>query len=229
MQDWEKIALGAAGLAGTIGIGYYAVNRLITPACAPGSACASAIQPYVNAWQFCANQYASIVKSDIQNGVNLSTDSQLAYFTQCMNANANEIANLSKQYNFNWEAVIEYWGETVIEGALIIAGAYVFFKSGGAGLIATAVRSGAAAANKLLHVITRFLINSGQITSTEASALTSELPSVQGLIQSYDDDLFNTLVTEEIITAEDAATLISEDTTDIVADFTATLDELAAI
>jgi hypothetical protein len=226
--EWKTI-VPIIGVVGAIGIGAYAVTRLITPPCAQGSACSNAIAPYVDAWQICANEYASELQNDIKNGIDPSSDSNLTYLTQCMNSNAATIAKTAQGFNYNALAVVETWGETVIEGAFVAIGIYAFFKAGGAGYIGTAIRSGAGAANKLLQTIVRYFTSSGGISSSQASALVQQLPTLQDSLTSYDTSLLDSLSSEGIITAEEAINAISEDTTNIIADFTSTIDELEVL
>ncbi len=235
MKESEQLVVALAGIAGAVGIGYVVVTKLIPGASSaqcttPGSACYSALQPYAQEYQTCANQYAANLQAYLQennaNGTGLTSAqiTNLNYLTQCMNQAAQNMAKVAQQYNVNPLAVLESWGTVIIEGALVIIG----IKYLGPSLV-TVLRSGATAASNALQSIVRGSVSNGTVTADSASALSLSLPSVDDTIQYYDQSLLDTLSIEGVITAEEATLVIDEDITNLVTDFTATIDELSSL
>lgn len=235
LKESQKLILGLVGVGGAIGLGYVVITRLFPGATSaqcttPGSACYSALQPYIQDYNTCAQQYASNLQAYLQednsNGTGLTQAqiNNLNYLTNCMNNAANNIAKIAQQYNVDWASVVESLGTELIAGALILIGIKYLGPE-----LATVVRSGATAASNMIQSIIRGSVSNGTITANSASALADSLPTVNDAIQAYDQDLLTTLSEEGVTTAEEAATIISEDSVNIAVDFAVTIEDLASL
>ena len=126
--------LAVVGVLGALGIGGYAVYRLVssvtTPGCTtPGTACYEAIQPELNALQACMNEWTSTLNAYLEEDNKAGTS-----LTQAQQANLNYIMNscvipqerqLSKNLQpYNWQANMV----TVAQYVVITAGVLIFFK-----------------------------------------------------------------------------------------------------
>ena len=126
--------LTVVGVLGALGIGGYAVYRLVssvtTPGCTtPGTACYEAIQPELNAIQGCTNEYMSLLNTYLEEDNKAGTS-----LTQAQQANLNYIMNsciipqerqLSKNLQpYNWQANMV----TVAKYVVITAGVLIFVK-----------------------------------------------------------------------------------------------------
>jgi len=133
--------LTVVGVLGALGIGGYAVYKLVTsitspitnPASAgcttPGTPCYSAIQPELNAIQGCTNEYMSLLNTYLEEDNKAGTS-----LTQAQQANLNYIMNsciiplqrqLSKNLQpYNWQANMV----TVAQYVVITAGVLIFVK-----------------------------------------------------------------------------------------------------
>ena len=123
--------LTVVGVLGALGIGGYAVYRLVssvtTPGCTtPGTACYSAIQPYLNALQGCMNEWSSTLNTYLEEDNKAGTS-----LTQAQQANLNYIMNscvipqetqLSKALQpYNWQANMVTVAKYVVVGAVVYA------------------------------------------------------------------------------------------------------------
>jgi hypothetical protein len=231
LKSWQEAIIAVGGVAGAVGIGYYAVTKLLAPPCAPGSACYVAAQPYIEGYQICANNYASALKQylaeDNANGTGLTQDqiNNLNYLSTCMNQNAQQIASTAKQYNVDPIATVLFWGGVVISVALAYVGLKLFKTE-----IVTLVRMGATGASKLFHTIVRAGVADGEINNAStANALINQLPDIENSTASLDATALNNLAQEEVITAEEAQNIISEDETALGEDETVTADVLQGV
>ena len=126
--------LAVVGVLGALGIGGYAVYRLVTsvttPGCTtPGTACYSAIQPELNALQACMNEWTSTLNTYLEEDNKAGTS-----LTQAQQANLNYIMNsciipqerqLSKNLQpYNWQANMV----TVAQYVVITAGVLIFVR-----------------------------------------------------------------------------------------------------
>ena len=110
----DRDILAVIGVVGALGIGGYAVYRLVssltTPGCTtPGTACYEATQPERNALQACMNEWTSTLKAYLEEDNKAGTS-----LTAQQQANLNYIMNscvvpqerqLSKNLQpYNWQA-----------------------------------------------------------------------------------------------------------------------------
>jgi hypothetical protein len=231
-SGWVNWVLKGALVAGTLGLGYFFIESFFAgSSCSnTSSACYQALKPYQEQYQICANEYSSTLQQYLPennaNGTGFTSAqlSNLATLTDCMNAAAKNIAGVATQYNQNAYSVLETIGEEVVLGALVLVGLKLFKTE-----ITTTVGSGATAAWKLLNTILRGGVINGTITTGSASAVASDMKLITQSFNASDEDFINLLAAENVITAEEAASLISEDGATLLADEIVTVDLLEAV
>ena len=223
--------LAVVGVLGALGIGGYAVYRLVssvtTPGCTtPGTACYSAIQPYLNALQGCMNEYESTLNAYLEEDNKAGTS-----LTQAQQANLNYIMNscvipqeqqLSKALQpYNWQANMV----TVAKYVVITAGVLIFVKISPSvirgivnslrtsSVMRTGPEMGSAATNLSLRV---------QAPNLEPSTLTDwayrGVYNMTSDFQALDQTNYSLLVEEGVIDEATADSLLSEATTAMEAD-----------
>ena len=221
--------LAVVGVLGALGIGGYAVYRLVssvtTPGCTtPGTACYSAIQPYLNVLQGCMNEYESTLNTYLEEDNKAGTS-----LTQAQQANLNYIMNscvipqeqqLSKALQpYNWQANMVTVAKYVVVGAVVYAviRASPQIVSGILNALRTAPRTGpemgSAAVNTTLRV---------QAPNLEPSTLTDwayrGVYNLTSDFQTLDQTSYSLLVEEGVIDEATADSLLSEATTAMEAD-----------
>jgi hypothetical protein len=222
-------ALAVVGVVGALGIGGYAVYRLVSsltnPGCTtPGTACYSAIQPYLNVLQGCMNEYESTLNTYLQEDNQAGTS-----LTQAQQANLNYIMNscvipASKDVSlavqpYNWQANMVTVAKYVVIGAVVYAviRASPQIVSGILNALRTAPRTGpemgSAAVNATLRV---------QAPNLEPSTLTdwanTGVYNLTSDFQALDSTSYSLLVEQGVIDAATADSLLSEATTAMEAD-----------
>ena len=126
--------LTAVGVVGALGIGGYAVYRLVssltTPGCTtPGTACYSAVQPYLQELTACQTEWTNTLNTYLQEdnaaGTSL-TQAQQANLNYIMNTCVNPAAKGASTavQPFNWQANMT----TIAKYAVITAGVLVFVR-----------------------------------------------------------------------------------------------------
>ena len=234
---WAKAAIIAGGIGIAGYIGYYAINQLTGPSggscTTPGTPCNQALQPYQQAFQICANEYAKnlqqFINEDNANGTGF-TSSQLDILNQlasCMNNNASQISKIAKQ--FEPENPIDV-AVTIIAAA--VGAAIVLYISGKTAVyIFKSLKnnkpvSGSGAANALKQTAIRSNYEDGNISADQAAALEKQLPDMtQEDIQGNDEYLAG-LQEDGVITQEEENILSSEDETNMELDTEDTVNEL---
>ncbi len=221
--------LAVVGVLGALGIGGYAVYRLVssvtTPGCTtPGTACYSAIQPYLNALQGCMNEYESTLNTYLEEDNKAGTS-----LTQAQQANLNYImnsciipsaTNVGKALQpYNWQANMVTVAKYVVVGAVVYAviRASPQIVSGILNALRTAPRTGAemgsAAVNTTLRV---------QAPNLEPSTLSDwayrGVYNMTSDFQALDQTSYSLLVEEGVIDEATADSLLSEATTAMEAD-----------
>jgi len=223
--------LAVVGVLGALGIGGYAVYRLVssvtTPGCTtPGTACYEAIQPELNALQACMNEWTSTLNAYLEEDNKAGTS-----LTQAQQANLNYIMNsciipqerqLSKNLQpYNWQANMV----TVAQYVVITAGVLIFFKISPSvirgivnslrtsSVMRTGPEMGSAAVNTTLRV---------QAPNLEPSTLSDwayrGVYNMTSDFQALDQTSYSLLVEEGIIDEATADSLLSEATTAMEAD-----------
>jgi hypothetical protein len=239
LKDWQKAALYAGGIAGALGLGYFAIKSFLQPGATggpctdPSTPCGASIQPWVQQYQNCANQYANymnqFLKEDSANGTGL-TQSQLSTLNtlqQCMDQAANNIATIAKQYTpTQVTAVLAYWGAAALG---IVATAY------GIATIIKSLRtsnvpySGAAVGNAIKNALTELAGKLGIISPESATALSNQLPTLASSDISDSNAFFDALSSAEILSVEDAVALADDEASAILDDASAVIDFLASL
>jgi len=223
--------LAVVGVLGALGIGGYAVYRLVssvtTPGCTtPGTACYEAIQPELNALQACMNEWTSTLNAYLEEDNKAGTS-----LTQAQQANLNYIMNsciipqerqLSKNLQpYNWQANMV----TVAQYVVITAGVLIFFKISPSvirgivnslrtsSVMRTGPEMGSAATNLSLRV---------QAPNLEPSTLSDwayrGVYNMTSDFQALDQTNYSLLVEEGVIDEATADSLLSEATTAMEAD-----------
>ena len=230
--------LTVVGVLGALGIGGYAVYKLVTsitspitnPASTgcttPGTPCYSAIQPELNALQGCTNEYMSLLNTYLEEDNKAGTS-----ITQAQQANLNYIMNtciipqqrqLSKNLQpYNWQANMV----TVAEYVVITAGVLIFVKISPSvirgivnslrtsSVMRTGPEMGSAAVNTTLRV---------QAPNLEPSTLSDwayrGVYNMTSDFQALDQTNYSLLVEEGVIDEATADSLLSEATTAMEAD-----------
>jgi len=212
--------LAVVGVLGALGIGGYAVYRLVssvtTPGCTtPGTACYSAIQPYLNALQGCMNEYESTLNTYLEEDNKAGTS-----LTQAQQANLNYImnsciipsaTNVGKALQpYNWQANMLTVAKYVVTGAVVYAviRASPQIVSGILNALRTAPRTGpemgSAAVNTTLRV---------QAPNLEPSTLSDwayrGVYNMTSDFQTLDQTSYSLLVEEGVIDEATADTLYS--------------------
>jgi len=212
--------LTVVGVLGALGIGGYAVYRLVssvtTPGCTtPGTACYSAIQPYLNVLQGCMNEYESTLNTYLEEDNKAGTS-----LTQAQQANLNYIMNscvipASKDVSlavqpYNWQANMLTVAKYVVTGAVVYAviRASPQIVSGILNALRTAPRTGpemgSAAVNTTLRV---------QAPNLEPSTLSDwayrGVYNLTSDFQTLDQTSYSLLVEEGVIDEATADTLYS--------------------
>ena len=221
--------LTVVGVLGALGIGGYAVYRLVssvtTPGCTtPGTACYSAIQPYLNALQGCMNEYESTLNTyleeDNKAGTSLTAQQQanLNYImNSCVIPQETQLGKALQPYN--WQANMVTVAKYVVVGAVVYAviRASPQIVRGILNALRTAPRTGAemgsAAVNTTLRV---------QAPNLEPSTLTDwayrGVYNMTSDFQALDQTSYSLLVEEGVIDEATADSLLSEATTAMEAD-----------
>jgi len=233
---WGKLALigGGVGIAGYLA--YYTINQLTGPSggscTTPGSPCYNALQPYQQAFQICANEYAKnlqqYINEDNANGTGF-TSAQLNVLNQleaCMNQNASQISKIAKQYEPENPLDVAV---TIIAAA--VGAAIVLYISGRTAIyIYKSLNnnkpvSGSGAANAMKQTAIRSNYEDGNISPDQAAALKDQLPeTTQDDIQANDDYLAG-LQEDDVITQEEENILSDEDETNMEMDTEDTIDD----
>jgi len=239
LKDWQKAVLYAGGIAGAIGLGYFALKSFLQPGTVggpctdPSTPCGAAIQPYVQQYQSCAQQYANymnqFLQEDSANGTGL-TESQTSILNalqQCMDQNASNIAAVAKQYTpTQVTSVLAYWGGAAIG---IVAAAY------GIGTIIKSLRtsnvpySGSAVGNAIKNALTELAGKLGKISPQSAAALSNQLPTLASNDVSDANAFFDALSSAEIVSVEDAVALADDEASAILDDTSDVVDFLESI
>jgi hypothetical protein len=214
--------LTAVGVVGALGIGGYAVYRLVssltTPGCTtPGTACYAAIQPELNALQACMNEWTSTLNAYLQEDNQAGTS-----LTQAQQANLNYIMNsciipqekqLSKNLQpYNWQANMV----TVAQYVVITAGVLVFVRIAPSvirgivnslrtsSVMRTGPEMGSATTNMALRV------SAPELDSSTLSAWADTgVYNWTSNLEALDASSYQALVEQGIITADTADTLYS--------------------
>jgi hypothetical protein len=222
-------ALAAVAVVGALGIGGYAVYRLVScltnPGCTtPGTPCYSAIQPYLNALQGCMNEYESTLNTylqeDNQAGTSL-TPAQQANLDYLMNSCVTpQETQLSKALQpYNWQANMVTVAEYVVIGAVVYAviRASPQIVKGILGALRTTPRTGPEMGSAALSTTLRV-----EAPNLEPATLTSwantGVYNLTSDFQTLDQTSYSLLVEEGVIDAATADTLLSEATTAMEAD-----------
>ena len=212
--------LAVVGVLGALGIGGYAVYRLVssitTPGCTtPGTACYSAIQPYLNVLQGCMNEYESTLNTYLEEDNKAGTS-----LTQAQQTNLNYIMNscvipASKDVSlavqpYNWQSNMLTVAKYVVTGAVVYAviRASPQIVSGILNALRTAPRTGAemgsAAVNTTLRV---------QAPNLEPSTLSDwanrGVYNLTSDFQALDQTSYSLLVEEGVIDEATADSLYS--------------------
>jgi len=223
--------LTAVGVVGALGIGGYAVYRLVssltTPGCTtPGTACYSAVQPYVNALQGCMNEWTNTLNTYLEEDNAAGTS-----LTQAQQANLNYIMNscvtpqeqqLAKALQpYNWQANMV----TIAKYVVITAGVLVFVKISPSviqgiinalrttSVMRTGPEMGSATTNLALRV------SAPELDSSTLSAWADTgVYNWTSNLEALDASSYQTLVEQGIITADTADTLYSTATDAMEAD-----------
>jgi len=223
--------LTVVGVLGALGIGGYAVYRLVssltTPGCTtPGTACYSATQPYVNALQACMNEWTSTLNAYLQEDNQAGTS-----LTQAQQANLNYIMNscvipqekqLGKALQpYNWQSNMV----TIATEVVIAAGVLVFVRIAPSvirGIVnslrttptmRTGPEMGSATTNLALRISAPEL-DSSTLTAWADTGVYNWTSNLEAL----DASSYQALVEQGIITADTADTLYTTATTAMEAD-----------
>ncbi len=217
MDDGPKYVLYGGTVVGGIALGYYALRSLFagSSCTTPGSACFTAAKPYLDAWQICANQYAADLKQYYAEnntaGIGLTSTqlSNLQYLTDCMNMNAAAAGKAAIAANPSFTTIIqnvlESWGGYIIAGVL----AYKLITS--LPSVITKIRSGSNVANALKQRVTQDAIDDGTITAASATAEITGTQTLAQDITTSNSSFFAELATADIIVAQEADMIISQD------------------
>ncbi len=230
---WAKGLIIAGAIGGGLYIVYYIAQNFVSGITGSncnqqGSACYNALQPYINTYQTCAQQYAyylnKYLEEDAANGTGFTSAqlSQLNYLTNCMNNASENIANTAKNYNNDPITVIQNIG---MEVGGIIGGAY------GLSLIIKALKTppsnGSTFSSIIRNALLRQKVANGEITIDQASGLVKQSDELKSTDISTNDTFYNDLADEDIITADEADTIRTETDEDMAVDDTDTEDILS--
>jgi hypothetical protein len=231
---WVKAIIAGGAVGGIIYLGYEAVKSLSTPpggSCNdPSSPCYQALQPYKEQFQICADEYAkdldAFIKEDSQQGTSF-TQSQLDtlnYLTNCMNQAAEKMAQVAKQY------APDTWPE-IIEGIIFVALVAVLAKYGLSKYIEakTKPRNGATAATVMYKAFIQDAVDTGIISSINASALMTTTQIEENNLTQIDTAYYQELVNLNIISETLATQLLNVELTEMSADFASLLQLLSIL
>jgi len=223
-------ALAVVGVVGALGIGGYAVYRLVSsltsPGCTtPGTACYSAIQPYLQELTACQTEWTNTLNTYLQEdnaaGTSL-TSAQQANLNYIMNTCVNPAAKGASTavLPYNWQSNMV----TIATDVVIAAGVLVFFKIS-PGVIRGIVNSlrttsvmrtgpemGSATTNLALRV------SAPELDSSTLTAWQTGVTNWTSNLETLDVSSYQTLVEQGIITADTANTLYATATDAMEAD-----------
>ena len=214
--------LAVIGVVGALGIGGYAVYRLVSsltsPGCTtPGTPCYSATQPYVNALQGCMNEWTNTLNAYLQEdnkaGTSLTAQQQanLNYImNSCVIPQETQLGKALQPYN--WQASMV----TIATDVVITAGVLVFIKISPSvirgivnslrttSVMRTGPEMGSATTNLALRV------SAPELDSSTLSAWADTgVYNWTSNLEALDASSYQTLVEQGIITADTADTLYS--------------------
>jgi hypothetical protein len=234
---WGKAAIIAGGIGIAGYIGYYAVSQLTGPSggsCTEqGSPCSTAVQPYQQAFNICANEYAQnlqqYINEDNTNGTGF-TSAQLDVLNQltsCMNNNASQIGKIAKQYEpaNPVDVLATYIGAAIAAAIVLYLGGktavsiYLSLKN-------NKPISGSAAANAMKQVGVRYNYENGDISADQAAALEKDFPDITQSDIQGNDAFLTGLQEDSVITEEQDTVLSTEDGQYMEEDTTDTIDDL---
>jgi len=210
--------LAVIGVVGALGIGGYAVYRLVSsltsPGCTtPGTPCYSATQPYLNALQACTNEYVSLMNTYLQEDNKAGTS-----LTQAQQVNLNYIMNSciipeETQYSkalqpYNWQSNMVTVAKYVVIGAVVFAVIYTSPRivSGILNALRTAPRTGPEMGSTAMNATLRV-----EAPNLEPATLTSwantGVYNMTSDFQTLDQTNYSLLVEEGVIDEATADTL----------------------
>lgn len=188
-----------------------------------GTPCYSALQPYLESYQECADEFAyyshQFALEDAKAGTGLTADqlSTLSYYKNCMAQASQNIAKVARQYvpeNVLFD-VLETLSLGVVAAALLKYGA-----SGASQLIQTFRTkpvNGSSAADAMVNAEVQADVDNGSITAEAAPGFLSSVQEVtQSNIQDSTEEL-DQLVLQDVIsqsTADAVAEALAEEMTE---------------
>lgn len=219
-KDTEDFLLKLGVVGGVLGLGGYAVYRLVsaatTPGCTtPGTACYSAIQPTLQGLQGCQNEYSSLLSTytseDNANGTAL-TPQQKANLNYIMDSCVQPyIVVLSRQLQpYNFQNTIVEVAEFVVVGALVYALVRVSptVIRGIVNSLRTQPRTAPEMASQTVNATVRAL--APELSPSTLTSWQGEVVSYSSDLVSYDAAAYQQYVELGVLDAAEADSLLSE-------------------
>ncbi len=233
---WGKVLLIGGGIGGVIYLGYYFIKQYSGPlggSCAtPGTPCYTAVQPYYQAWQICATQYSTYLSQYLQEdsanntGLTQTQLTNLNYLTNCMNNNANGMANQAHKYAPSdvMGVLASYIGTGIEIGIAVVTGAWAAKQilSG----IRTIPRTGYSSSQVINDSILRFYAQNSKITPSTASAISNQYDDIVKTNISGDGTQLRMYYENDYIDYNTYLDTYNTDSTDMTSDANTTLEDL---
>ncbi|MEM0159790.1 MAG: hypothetical protein QW393_03455 [Candidatus Micrarchaeaceae archaeon] len=233
------IIVGGVGAAGYLT--YYLIQQLTGTqggSCmTPGTPCYTAINPYAQTYQTCANEYAqnlsNYLAEDNKNGTGFTTAqlSNLNYLANCMNTAASNIASEAKKYApQNPLLVLVYFlGAGAAIAISLVGGAEAVKILRSTKSFAAGFNNGFQVQQAMNDAAIRAKIASGDISPDEASGIDDQYSSMTQENINYSSQQIQQYAADDIITQEEADAVDSEVSTAMEDDAAETEDELEGL
>lgn len=237
---WKLVAV-IGGIGALAYLGYYLIKQETGPvggSCnTPGTPCYTAIQPYYQTYQTCANQYAQYLsqylKEDSANGTGL-TEAQLTnlnYLTNCMNNASQNIAKVAKQYApQNALDIVAFYATIAIATPI-----WLYFGAKAVNILRntksynTGIKTGSQAAQAINDSGIQSYVDDGIISPDEAAGLKSQYSSITQNNVEDANSLIESYATDGIIEEDEVENTESEVDDAMEADATDTEDALSGV
>ncbi|MEM3862242.1 MAG: hypothetical protein QW203_07165 [Thermoplasmatales archaeon] len=233
------IIVGGVGAAGYLT--YYLIQQLTGTqggSCTtPGTPCYTAINPYAQTYQTCANEYAqnlsNYLAEDNKNGTGFTTAqlSNLNYLANCMNTASSNIANEAKKYApQNPLVIVAYFA-----GIAIVTATSLYFGAKGVSILrktksfSAGINNGFQAQQAMNDAAIQTSVADGDISADEASGINDQYSSMTQENINYSSQQIQQYAADDIITQEEADAVDSEVSTAMEDDAAETEDELEGL
>ncbi|MEM3859329.1 MAG: hypothetical protein QW478_07970 [Candidatus Micrarchaeaceae archaeon] len=236
-----KAGIIVGGVAGAGYLTYYLIQQLTGPSggscTTSGTPCYSALAPYEQEFQTCANQYASnmnnYIAEDNKNGTGFTSaqTSILNYLANCMNTAAAKMASVAKQFApQNPLLVLVYFlGAGAAIAISLVGGAEAVKILRSTKSFAAGFNNGFQVQQAMNDAAIRAKIASGDISPDEASGIDDQYSSMTQENINYSSQQIQQYAADDIITQEEADAVDSEVSTAMEDDAAETEDELEGL